>query len=133
MRLLNTSTLLLHEFYGDKIPKYAILSHRWEDSEVTVQDLSEKKGSGMPGWAKVEGCCAQAVLDGLEYVVSIFCGLYYTCDCSVCLLHKDLEGPVQKTDWAHSGSRKEGLEVLGELSEDAESLRPSNAPNTIWC
>ena len=78
MRLLNTSTLLLHEFYGDMIPKYAILSHRWEDSEVTVQDLSEKKGSGMPGWAKVEGCCAQAVLDGLEYVVSSSSSLYYT-------------------------------------------------------
>jgi hypothetical protein len=122
--------MLLHEFYGDKIPEYAILSHRWEDSEVTFQDLGEKKGPGMLGWDKVKGCCAQAILGGLEYVVSISCSLYYTCDCSVCLLHKELEGPEQKTDWTRSGPCKEGLEVLGELSEDAESLRPSNAPNT---
>jgi hypothetical protein len=30
MRLLDTSTLTLHEFLGDTIPNYAILSHRWE-------------------------------------------------------------------------------------------------------
>jgi len=78
MRLLNTSSLLLHEFNGDSIPKYAILSHRWGDTEVTFQDLSEGKGPGMSGWDKVEGCCAQAVLDGLEYAVSKSSGLYCT-------------------------------------------------------
>jgi len=71
MRLLNASTTGLHEFYGDKIPSYAILSHRWEDSEVTFQDLIEGNGEARAGWAKVKGCCNQAVLDGWEYVVSI--------------------------------------------------------------
>jgi hypothetical protein len=52
-------------------------------------------------------------------------------DCSVCLLHKELEGLVQKTDWTRSGLFKEGLEVLGELSDYAESLQPSDAPNTV--
>lgn len=39
MRLINTETLLLHEFIAD-IPKYAILSHRWQqDGEATLQQF----------------------------------------------------------------------------------------------
>ncbi|KAF5363040.1 hypothetical protein D9758_012636 [Tetrapyrgos nigripes] len=38
MRLLNTKTLRLEEFF-DEIPPYAILSHTWEDEEVTFQDI----------------------------------------------------------------------------------------------
>jgi hypothetical protein len=68
MRFLNTISLALHEFFGDSIPSYAILSHRWEDAEVTFQDLQT---GGRPilkeGWSKIEGCCAQAVRDGWEY------------------------------------------------------------------
>jgi hypothetical protein len=71
MRLLNASDLTLHEFFGSNVPKYAILSHRWENEEVTFQDLRGGRGPGMAGWSKVEGCCAQAVLDGWDYVVSI--------------------------------------------------------------
>lgn len=71
MRLLNASKFTVHEFYGSNIPKYAILSHRWENEEVTFQDLRDGKGPVMAGWSKVTGCCAQAVLDGWEYVVSL--------------------------------------------------------------
>jgi hypothetical protein len=71
MRLLNSSKLTLHEFFGSNIPGYAILSHRWENKEVTFQDMRDGKGPGMAGWSKVTGCCAQAVLDGWEYVVSL--------------------------------------------------------------
>ncbi len=35
MRLIHTSKLELHEFFGDAIPPYAILSHYWEDEEVS--------------------------------------------------------------------------------------------------
>ncbi|PMD16891.1 hypothetical protein NA56DRAFT_649170 [Hyaloscypha hepaticicola] len=49
MRLLNSSKLTLHEFFGSNIPKYAILSHRWEDEEVTFQDMRDEKGPGMAG------------------------------------------------------------------------------------
>ena len=71
MRLLNASTIEFHEFYGDKVPSYAILSHRWGDSEVTFRDLTDGSGHKKAGWEKVKGCCNQAVLDGWEYVVSI--------------------------------------------------------------
>lgn len=39
MRLLNTSTLKLREFHDDGIPDYAILSHTWEDGEVSFQTI----------------------------------------------------------------------------------------------
>lgn len=49
MRLLTSSKLTLHEFFGSKVPKYAILSHRWENEEVTFQDMRDGKGPGMAG------------------------------------------------------------------------------------
>ncbi|KAH7399783.1 heterokaryon incompatibility protein-domain-containing protein [Cadophora sp. MPI-SDFR-AT-0126] len=67
MRLLNTTTLLLEEFIGDNIPYYSILSHRWENEEVTFQDLREGRGPGMAGYSKITGCCRQAKLDGWDY------------------------------------------------------------------
>lgn len=70
MRLVNTSTLKLHEFFGSQIPPYAILSHRWKKAEVTYQDLRDGKGPEMEGWKKVTGCCAKALEDNWEYVVS---------------------------------------------------------------
>ncbi|KAH7131070.1 heterokaryon incompatibility protein-domain-containing protein, partial [Dactylonectria macrodidyma] len=71
MRLINVETFKLEEFFGDAIPKYAILSHTWgnDDEEITFRDIEagriEKSGSGSP---KVKGCCNQAKQDGLEYV-----------------------------------------------------------------
>lgn len=68
MRLLNTTTIKLHEFYGTDIPYYAILSHRWGINEVTFQDLQQGRGPEMAGWAKIVGCCAQALKEGWDYV-----------------------------------------------------------------
>jgi hypothetical protein len=76
MRLLNASDLKLYEFLGGTIPEYAILSHRWEDEEVTFQDLRDGEGSSKAGWGKITGCCAQAILDDWQYVVG---------DCLLCI------------------------------------------------
>ncbi|TEY66937.1 hypothetical protein BOTCAL_0130g00120 [Botryotinia calthae] len=38
MRLINTTTYEFSEFHGDDIPKYAILSHTWENDEVSFQE-----------------------------------------------------------------------------------------------
>lgn len=72
MRLLNTSTYKLHEFFGYDVPPYVILSHRWEREEVTFQDLRDGQRSEMQGWRKIVGCCKQAIGDGFEYVASTF-------------------------------------------------------------
>lgn len=67
MRLLNSSTLALEEFFDDHTPKYAILSHRWLDDEVSLQDMLNGKASKKAGYAKLKLCCDQAVKDGLQY------------------------------------------------------------------
>ncbi|KAE9380043.1 HET-domain-containing protein [Stipitochalara longipes BDJ] len=69
MRLLNTTTLTFHEFLGNEIPYYAILSHRWGLDEVTFQDLqNNRENMKTVGWEKVIGCCAQARKEGWDYV-----------------------------------------------------------------
>lgn len=70
MRLLNTTTFELSEYFGVNIPPYAILSHRWSDDEITFQDLQSGKGPGHTGWQKIVGCCEQAEQDGHIFVVS---------------------------------------------------------------
>ena len=67
MRLINTKTLLLEEFFESSIPKYAILSHRWEQDEVLFKDMHLDTRTSKRGWAKIEGCCNQALADGWPY------------------------------------------------------------------
>jgi hypothetical protein len=67
MRLINTSTLVL-ETFGEAVPSYAILSHRWNDVEVSFQDLQDGRGKSMAGYSKIQRCCAQAQSDGWKYV-----------------------------------------------------------------
>ncbi|KAK1999904.1 HET-domain-containing protein [Colletotrichum falcatum] len=59
MRLLNTGTLQLSEFYDGQVPRYAILSHTWADGEVLFHDVAEGP-SPKAGWAKVQGACRLA-------------------------------------------------------------------------
>ncbi|KAK3317764.1 heterokaryon incompatibility protein-domain-containing protein [Cercophora scortea] len=69
MRLINATTLELDFFYGDDIPRYAILSHTWGKEEVTFQDWqSLESAKTKAGFTKIEGACRQAIRDGLEYV-----------------------------------------------------------------
>jgi hypothetical protein len=68
MRLLDTTTSKLHEFYGEGIPSYAILLHRWEEEEISYQDLKDGEGQKLAGFAKIKVCCARASLKGFEYV-----------------------------------------------------------------
>jgi hypothetical protein len=67
MRLVNSSTHKLEEFSG-QVPEYAILSHTWETNELSFQDIHEHSAKHMAGFAKVEGCCAQAKRDGFDYI-----------------------------------------------------------------
>lgn len=67
MRLLNTTTLQLTQFHRD-IPPYAILSHTWGDEEVTFQEIDAPEREKKRGWAKVVGCCRQALMDHLDWV-----------------------------------------------------------------
>jgi hypothetical protein len=71
MRLLHYNApgrLVLTDFRGKSIPPYAILSHRWSDSEILIEDLSngtykEKK----EGYQKLQFCAERAAQDELQY------------------------------------------------------------------
>jgi hypothetical protein len=67
MRVLDTTTFELHEFFDRKIPPYANLSHTWGEGEVSFQELLSGDGSFKRGYAKIRRCCELAASDGFEY------------------------------------------------------------------
>ncbi|KAG9235362.1 heterokaryon incompatibility protein-domain-containing protein [Amylocarpus encephaloides] len=68
MRLIHTTTYKLREFYGNDIPPYAILSHRWETEEVTAQEIMNLDvARRRRGWEKIQGCCEKARKDGWDF------------------------------------------------------------------
>lgn len=70
MRLINTTTLQLVEFYGQEIPgKYAILSHKWETEEVSFQEWQRfEVASEKRGFTKIKAACDQAARHGMRYL-----------------------------------------------------------------
>ncbi|RYP25684.1 hypothetical protein DL766_006952 [Monosporascus sp. MC13-8B] len=71
MRLLkrdDTGAISLTEdIIGDRIPRYAILSHRWGMEEVTFKDLMDGTGPSRQGYDKIRFCSDQAERDGLDH------------------------------------------------------------------
>ena len=68
MRLLDTTTIKLHEFQGARIPDYAILSHTWDKDEVSYEVISKPEARELAGYKKIKGCCDLAARQGWEYV-----------------------------------------------------------------
>ncbi|KAI0121795.1 HET-domain-containing protein [Daldinia grandis] len=82
MRLLEARTaretgiLKLVEKRADKLFRYAILSHTWEDDEITFNDIENDKATypsantpaAHASLSKVLGACTQAAADGYEYI-----------------------------------------------------------------
>jgi hypothetical protein len=67
MRLLNSTTLKLREFFGSEIPPYAILSHTWGEDEVSLNELQAGNVRQKKGFQKIERCCKIAAENGYEY------------------------------------------------------------------
>lgn len=72
MRLINAKSLKIEKFGPRKLPKYAILSHSWGDSEPTLAEwrsvVTRRWKSNKAGFAKVFTTCKQARCDGLSHV-----------------------------------------------------------------
>jgi mannosyltransferase OCH1-like enzyme len=68
MRLLNATSMKLEEFFDDSLPPYAILSHRWQDDEVSFQDIQTNSAQQKARYAKLKLCCDQTLSEGLQYV-----------------------------------------------------------------
>jgi len=82
MRLLDTTTLKLHEFFDVDVPDYAILSHTWSTEEVTFQEMTDlfdedgcqcgkankrAKTRAKAGYQKIWACCQRAKRDRIDY------------------------------------------------------------------
>jgi hypothetical protein len=69
MHLLHARTGELREFHGYEIPAYAILSHVWEEGEVTYQDMqaSRSQAAKKAGFSKISQTCRKALRESLEY------------------------------------------------------------------
>lgn len=68
MRLIDTETRELREFFGDNIPEYAILSHTWEEGEVIFQDWNTAEREKKKGYFKINMACRQAQEHGWKYL-----------------------------------------------------------------
>ena len=70
MRLLHSKSLTFASSMGyESIPKYAILSHTWEEDEVTYKEMLKRPNEvvSKKGYQKIKACAQQALKDGLEY------------------------------------------------------------------
>lgn len=68
MWLINASTLRLEFFVDETVKSYAILSHTWEQDEVTFRDMQHRHVDSKKGYRKITDTCIQAQKDGLSYV-----------------------------------------------------------------
>ncbi|KAF2741889.1 HET domain-containing protein, partial [Sporormia fimetaria CBS 119925] len=71
MRLLHLDDLgrpVLTHFRGKPIPPYAILSHRWSDSEIFIEHIwNGNYKEREQGYRKLKFCAEQAAQDRLQY------------------------------------------------------------------
>ncbi|OAK96092.1 HET-domain-containing protein [Phaeosphaeriaceae sp. SRC1lsM3a] len=69
MHLINCYTRHLEEFFGEKIPAYAILSHAWGEGEVSYAEMKYDQTASRlkEGYRKIDFTCRQALLDGYQY------------------------------------------------------------------
>ncbi|KAK3944376.1 HET-domain-containing protein [Diplogelasinospora grovesii] len=70
MRLIDAKTFELKEFMGSNVPQYAILSHTWEDGEVTFQDYTQLTRTELrkkKGYTKIERTCRLALNSGIKW------------------------------------------------------------------
>ncbi|OTA59226.1 HET-domain-containing protein [Hypoxylon sp. EC38] len=67
MRLIQCHELRLEEFVGGDVPRYATLSHTWEDDEITLANFFQGR-STQRGWTKITQTCQLAIDHGFDYV-----------------------------------------------------------------
>ena len=72
MRLINTHTKELEEFLESEVPPYAILSHCWNENEVTYKEYTKRgrklEKAGGQEIEKINGLLKHARQDLYDYV-----------------------------------------------------------------
>ncbi|KAJ4993729.1 ankyrin repeat-containing protein [Stagonosporopsis vannaccii] len=67
MHLINVRTRLREEFTSNALPEYAILSHTWEEEEVSYSQYSMGDYRHMKGYYKIDMTCRTAERTGVPY------------------------------------------------------------------
>ncbi|KAI1734988.1 HET-domain-containing protein [Xylaria scruposa] len=69
MWFLNTKTYSLEEHHSHEVTKYAILSHTWQEEEVSHQEMRDSSGGyqSKAGYRKIKTCCDLAAAKGISY------------------------------------------------------------------
>ncbi|KAF4813320.1 Vegetative incompatibility protein HET-E-1 [Colletotrichum tropicale] len=78
MKLIHVDNLNIRDFF-DTTPPYAILSHTWEQDEVTFRDVSQKEVNDKAGWKKITNFCKivnKYLSEPVEYVWVDTCCIY---------------------------------------------------------
>ena len=73
MRLINVITGKFEEFDYPHTPPYAILSHTWEDEEVTYEEYVSGDYKHKKGYEKLRMTCVLAAEEGLTYAWADTC------------------------------------------------------------
>ncbi|KIW13334.1 hypothetical protein PV08_08522 [Exophiala spinifera] len=68
IRLIKTSDLSQHVFEGRSVPGYVILSHRWEEGEISLGELQGNLNLHKQGWLKLQRFCQFAETRGHRFV-----------------------------------------------------------------
>ena len=68
MYLVNCGTLKLQHFQREDEVEYAILSHRWQHDEPTLQDFQNLTSCQKEGLKKVLAACQLALSNHYEYL-----------------------------------------------------------------
>ncbi|KAI6881403.1 hypothetical protein KC360_g5392 [Hortaea werneckii] len=133
MRLINTKTLETHEFLPAYIPRYAILSHRWQEEEVSFKQYSKRhkypeiqrlRGfteieqfcriarERQTEWAWIDTCCIDSRSSAeLSEAINSMWRWYkgaaecyvYLCDVHTQELSSDVLAQVEKSEWFTRG------------------------------
>lgn len=68
MRLIRIDSYEFSEYPDERqAPRYGILSHRWQEEEVTYQDMLSGKCKSMLGFTKITAFCRTCAVDGLSH------------------------------------------------------------------
>ncbi|KAI3325361.1 ankyrin repeat-containing protein [Xylariaceae sp. AK1471] len=110
MRLLNTTTLEIREFRYGEIPKYAILSHTWDEEEVTFQDMKgvtfqdieDDYEENKNGYKKIKNCCSMARTNELSEAINSMFRWYEEADICYAYLADVLQSTVVDNEFRRS-------------------------------
>ncbi|KAK5039839.1 hypothetical protein LTS07_000334 [Exophiala sideris] len=118
IRLIDTGCLSLQTFEGREVPEYAILSHRWEADEISLQELQGNLNQHKAGWQKLRQFCQYAESKGHRFVWMDTCCIDKTSSaelseainsmfkwyrrakvCYACLCDVPARGDLSATEW----------------------------------